>query len=326
MPKTLIKPEKVTKNKVETIKKRAAANKKLTAVNIKTKRRFAVLVSLCIVGLGLSIFGLIALFRNQTTYPQEVPPALSSTSVSEVSEKGVPIDAAALVLEDIHVTYQDARVIISWVTNKPASGEIEYWASGSSDKRMISSDDLMPIHIFEIARVDADKPYSYRVKSKDANGNQVTSEEETFILIIPLKVGTLAPDFTLQSIDGKSVTLSSYRGKPVMLYFWRWSCPECREKLPVIQEAFEKLPPDKMTIIAIHPKAEEPLILNFVTNEKITFDILLDQQELVKKLYKVKGLVANFFIDSDGTISKIDAHYHNVKELDNIFTDVLSTD
>lgn len=375
------------KNKIETI------------VNIRTKRRIAILTSLCIVGLGLAIFGIIAMLRNQTTYPQELPPTLSSISVLEVSQKsaviswvtdkptmstvqiysqnntlistvtekvpvtehrifidglspnttysfqissedknnGLPplkgqpfttlaIDAIALVIDDISVTYQeDSRVIISWVTNKPASGQIEYWTSDNSDKRTIVSDDLTPIHIFDIAGVDVDKPYRYRVMSKDSSGDQVTSEEGTFTLTIPLKVGTLAPDFTLQSIDGTAVTLSSYRGKPVMLYFWSVSCPDCREKLPVIQEAFEKLPPDKMTILAVHPKADEALIRNFMTNEKITFTILLDKQESVKKLYKVKGLAANFFIDSDGTISKIDAHFHNVEELENIFTDVLST-
>jgi len=388
------------KNKIETVITKAVAFIKLTVINNKTKRRIAIVSSLCIVGLGLSIFGTIALLRNQSTYPQELPPVLSSISVSEVSEKsaviswitdrptmssvqvysqnnmlistvtekipvtehrifidglspdttynfqisseyknnslpplkGQPfttlaIDAIALVLDDISITYQeDSRVIISWVTNKPTSGEIEYWASDRSDKRTISSDDLTPIHIFDIAGVDVDKLYHYRVVSKDTNGNQVTSEEGTFTLTVSLKVGTLAPDFTLQSIDGTSVTLSSYRGKPVMLYFWLWSCPDCREKLPVIQEAFEKLPPDKMTILAIHPKVEEPLIRNFIVNEKITFNILLDQQELVKKLYKVKGLTANFFIDSDGTISKIDAHFHDVKELEDIFTDVLSTE
>jgi peroxiredoxin len=380
--------------KIETVITKALAFIKLTVINIKTKRRIAILTSLGIVGLGLAIFGIIALLRNQTTYPQEPPPVLSSISVSEVSEKsaviswvtdkptlssvqvysqnnmlistvtekvavtehrisidglspnttynfqisdilpplkGQPfttltIDAAALVLDDIKVSYQDARVIIGWVTNKPASGEIEYWTSDRSDKRMISSEDLTPIHFFDIAGVDVDKLYHYRVVSKDTNGNQATSEEGTFTLTIPLKVGTLAPDFTLQSIDGTSVTLSSYRGKPVMLYFWSFSCPECREKLSVIQEAFEKLPPDKLTILAIHPKVEETLVRNFVANEDITFNILLDQQELVKKLYKVKGLAANFFIDSDGNISKIDAHFHNEKELENIFADVLSTE
>lgn len=388
------------KNKIETVITKAVAFIKLTVINNKTKRRIAVLSSLCIVGLGLSIFGAIALLRNQSTYPQELPPVLSSISVSDVSEKsaviswvtdkptmssvqiysqnnmlistvtekipvtehrifvdglspnttynflisseyknnslpplkGQPfttlaIDATALVLDNIGVTYdKDSSVIISWVTNEPAYGEIEYWTSDHSDKRTVSSDVLATTHIFNIAGVDVDKLYHYRVVSKDTNGNQATSEEGTFTLHVGLKVGTLAPDFTLQSIDGTSVTLSSYRGKPVMLYFWLWSCPDCRKKLPVIQEAFEKLPPNKITILAIHPKVEEPLIRNFVANGKITFNILLDQQELVKQLYKVKGLTANFFIDSDGTISKIDAHFHDVRQLEDIFTDVLSTE
>lgn len=313
------------KNKIETVITKAVAYVKLTVANIKTKRRIAILTSLSIVGLGLAIFGTIALLGNQTTYPQELPPVPSSISVPDVSEKSAI--NAALVLDDISVTYQDdSRVIISWITNEPASGEIEYWASDRSDKRTISSDDLTPIHIFDINGVDIEKLYHYRVVSKDTNGNRVTSEEGTFTLIIPLKVGTLAPDFTLQSIDGTSVTLSSFRGKPAMLYFWSLSCPDCREKLPVVQGAFDKLPPDKMTILAIHPKAEKELIRSFVAKEKITYNILLDQQELVKKLYKVKGLAANFFIDSDGTISKIDAHFHDAEQLEDIFTEVLSTE
>ena len=318
MPRTLIKPERAIKSKSK--QNKAAAYTKLTAKNIKP--RFAILSGLCLLVLGLSVFGVITLLRNQSTSPQELPPVPSSISVPELPDKGT----AMLKIDNIHVAYdKDTGITISWITDKEAYGEIEYWASDLSEKRTISGDALASIHVFNISGVEVDKLYYYRVVSRDTSGNKVTSEEKTFTFHINLAAGAPAPDFTLQSLNGTSVTLSSYRGKPVMLYFWLISCSACREKLPVVQEALEKLPQGKIAIFAIHPKADQLLIQNFIAKEKITFTVLLDPEGSVKQLYKVQVPTANFIIDNNGTISEVNAHFHNAGELESIFSDLLST-
>jgi len=51
----------------------------------------------------------------------------------------------------------------------------------------------------------------------------------------PAAIGTQAPDFTIQDSD-KTVTLSQYRGKPVVLNFWATWCPPCQEEVPSLVE------------------------------------------------------------------------------------------
>lgn len=46
------------------------------------------------------------------------------------------------------------------------------------------------------------------------------------------EVGQTAPDFSLPDLSGKEVRLSSFRGKPVLLYFWQSTCPDCHKALP----------------------------------------------------------------------------------------------
>ena len=51
--------------------------------------------------------------------------------------------------------------------------------------------------------------------------------------------GNLVPDFQLQGLDGENVSLSSLRGKPIMLNFWATWCGPCRMEMPYIQEVFD---------------------------------------------------------------------------------------
>ncbi len=48
------------------------------------------------------------------------------------------------------------------------------------------------------------------------------------------RAGDVAPDFTLTTLDGKSVSLSDYRGRPVVLNFWASYCHPCRERIPAV--------------------------------------------------------------------------------------------
>jgi len=102
-----------------------------------------------------------------------------------------------------------------------------------------------------------------------------------------LSAGNEAPEFQLQTIDNKTVKLSDFRGKTVLLNFWATWCKPCRTEMPAIQQAYEQWRARGVEVLAINI-AETPLaVTNFAKEFGLTFPILLDPQREVTKLYKV---------------------------------------
>jgi peroxiredoxin len=67
----------------------------------------------------------------------------------------------------------------------------------------------------------------------------------------PLSVGTKAPDFTLKTVDGKSYSLSSYKGKPVLLEFFAVWCPHCQAESKVLNQLDAAFGPHGMQTLAV---------------------------------------------------------------------------
>ena len=66
-----------------------------------------------------------------------------------------------------------------------------------------------------------------------------------------LAAGTVAPSFTLKDINGKSVSLSDFRGKQVVLHFWASWCPDCREETPQLKAAQAAADPSKVVFVSV---------------------------------------------------------------------------
>src|SRR5512147_1010533 len=88
-------------------------------------------------------------------------------------------------------------------------------------------------------------------------------------------VGSPAPDFQLNRLDGQSVRLSDLQGKPVLINFWATWCGPCTTEMPAIQKIYEQHP-SQFTVLAVN--ADEPVsdIQSFLKDKGLTFDILLD--------------------------------------------------
>lgn len=235
---------------------------------------------------------------------------------------------SSLSISDVRVAdLTESTVTITWVTNRPATSELEYWVSGSSERHTISRGELVTHHSIKLTMLQTDAVYHYRARSIDASGNQVTWEaEESFTLAIGPEVGRRAPDFTLTSLDGRTVTLSDYRGKLVMLEFWTWSCSACRQKMPIIQEAAGRIPSGKAVILTVHFEGRKSVVQSYVLSEGLTIPVLLDIGGTVSQLYEVTAFPTAFFIDANGIIRAIDPTFHTAKGLENIFNSLLTAD
>lgn len=129
-----------------------------------------------------------------------------------------------------------------------------------------------------------------------------SSAEET-----GLDQGDLAPDFELTTLDGKTVKLSDYRGKTVLLNFWASWCPPCRSEMPHMQTYYtEQSEADNVEILAVNmtktEKNKQQSAEEFVEEYQLSFPILLDKQSEIMKAYLVKVYPTTYIINEEGVI------------------------
>ena len=117
-----------------------------------------------------------------------------------------------------------------------------------------------------------------------------------------VRIGEIAPDFTITLTDGKQVTLSSLRGKVVMLQFTASWCGVCRKEMPFIEKA----------LIGID--RDEPLekVLAFAKSTGVTYPLGLDPGADIFAKYALRdaGITRNVLIDREGKIVKLTRLYN----------------
>lgn len=129
-----------------------------------------------------------------------------------------------------------------------------------------------------------------------------------------VKVGDMAPDFTITLTDGKQVSLSSLRGKVVMLQFTASWCGVCRKEMPFIEKDIwlkNKSNPD-FALIGID--RDEPLekVLAFAESTGVTYPLGLDPGADIFTKYALidAGITRNVLIDREGSIVKLTRLYN----------------
>jgi len=112
-----------------------------------------------------------------------------------------------------------------------------------------------------------------------------------------------APAFSLNSLDGKQVSLSGFKGKPVLITFWATWCDSCKEDIPLLEKLFAGKR-DQLTILLIAIDGERKKAVQKIADQnKITVPVLLLLKEKVMDQYGVRGWVPlTFLIDQEGML------------------------
>lgn len=131
------------------------------------------------------------------------------------------------------------------------------------------------------------------------------------------RVGSLAPDFTVEMLSGESLRLSDLRGKAVLLNFWATWCPPCRLEMPFIQAVYQEGRYPDLVVVAMNRNEDAGAVSEFMEQNGYTFPVALDPGLNVAEQYQVYAVPETFLIDPDGVIrvKKIGA-YLTVKELE----------
>ena len=122
---------------------------------------------------------------------------------------------------------------------------------------------------------------------------------------VGLEIGKFAPDFTLQTIDGETVTLSDFQGKTVMVNIWLTDCKGCVDEMVHIQAVFDKWSDKELMILAINTTDSAATVKEFVNSQRFTFPILVDPHGQVSRDYCKFGAPTTFFIDGKGIVKAI---------------------
>ena len=240
--------------------------------------------------------------RNEATYQTEqafipgaqvdkTPPVVSNVSVSEITDTGA---------------------VISWQTDEPAKGQIIISESDSTTPYLTEIEtDSKTEHVATVVNLLPNTAYTFTLLSEDKSGNQaVFSSDEIFTTLagypVGPEVGKRAPDFTLVTIDGENLTLSSFRGKAVLVMFWERTCPTCVRELPMLQSVYETLANDNLVVLAVNVEEENSeAVKSFAERWKLGFPILLDTERKVSELYNVSSIPVKVFIDRQGIIKEL---------------------
>ncbi|VAW43389.1 hypothetical protein MNBD_CHLOROFLEXI01-5334 [hydrothermal vent metagenome] len=123
-------------------------------------------------------------------------------------------------------------------------------------------------------------------------------------------VGHPAPDFTLQTAVGQTVTLSEIvagagaTGQPVVLNFWASWCAPCRIEMPNFQKASVQFN-GRTAFIGINQGEDSQTITEFGNEFGVTYPLLVDQDNAVNRLYEVRSLPTTLFIDQNGIVREV---------------------
>ena len=121
--------------------------------------------------------------------------------------------------------------------------------------------------------------------------------------VVPPKTSQPAPDFVVKNLKGQDVMLSDFNGKVVLLNFWATWCAACREEMTSMQNLYSSLGKDGVEVLAVSiDRWNEDRIQKYVETNNLTFPVLLDQNQKVRKQYHVRGIPTSYLIDGEGKI------------------------
>ena len=119
--------------------------------------------------------------------------------------------------------------------------------------------------------------------------------------------GFLAPDFSLQTPEGETISLSELRGQAVLVNLWATWCPPCRSEMPAIQKLYEEYKEQGFEVLAVNMTYQDDpqAVVPFAQENNLTFPILLEENGEMARRYELRSLPSSFFINRAGFVQEV---------------------
>jgi peroxiredoxin len=110
-------------------------------------------------------------------------------------------------------------------------------------------------------------------------------------------------DFTLTDLSGESWTLSSLRGKIVLVNFWATWCPPCRKEMPDLDALAHRFARQGLVVLSLSDEDDHAKVAAYVSSHNINYPILLDPEGTTAKKFHVEGIPKTFIFDRTGKVA-----------------------
>ena len=140
----------------------------------------------------------------------------------------------------------------------------------------------------------------------------------------PLQVGDQPYEFALQDIQGNTLLLSEFIGRPIIVNFWATWCGPCRIEMPELQAAFEKYQDQGLVILALDQDETASEVQDYFAELGLTFTPLLDVDSDTAQNFGLQGtLPSSVFINPDGEVTVIHRGVMTRGQLDSFLAETI---
>lgn len=150
--------------------------------------------------------------------------------------------------------------------------------------------------INHLERISLEKQQEIIQEARDKDINRISIDEI-------IEVGELAPDFTLEDLDGNRVSLKDFHGeKVVFLNFWASWCPPCRIEMPDLDKLYQENKENDFIVLAINIGESEKIVKEFIEENGYSIPVLLDKTQKVGIAYNAFSIPTSVLVDKEGKI------------------------
>ena len=120
---------------------------------------------------------------------------------------------------------------------------------------------------------------------------------------------SMAPDFTLRTMDGPNLRLKEQRGRVVMVNFWATWCGPCRQEMPHLERLHRKYKSAGFVLLGVNVDDDAKKAAEVAAKLGVSFPMLYDTDKAVSKLYDLSTMPSTVLIDRDGKVRHVHRGY-----------------